>query len=382
MSATTVHGNRVRATHGESHREQRVGSGEPDQQCALELAPLTWVFDEAEQQPVSTLHVAVDGEAWVEVEDFVDSDATSRHYQVTRDNDGYITVHFGDAVFGTAPADGSHIDVWYRVGIGSAGHAAKDTLTAFDATLKFPDPSQKITRARNPFAATAPRDPQSLQQAKLLGPAQLRVQNRTVVPKDFEDVLAGGVRLNGRLMTPLQSRARIRHTGSWNTAIVSVDMPDRRPLAETPGLRAALEAALNSRKMAGLDVRVEDARYAALHIGLLVDVDPQHFARDVRRAVDQALVGPLTDGVPFFGPGRFRFGQAVFLSDLYAVVTAVPGVLAVAVTRFKRLGDRYADDEARGLIVIGALEVARCDNNAAATEFGVLSIRTCGGKEG
>jgi hypothetical protein len=61
---------------------------------------------------------------------------------------------------------------------------------------------------------------------------------------------------------------------------------------------------------------------------------------------------------------------------------AVQGVRAVAVTRFKRLGDRYPDDEARGFIAVGALEVARCDNNPAATEFGVLRMRTRGGKEG
>jgi len=159
-------------------------------------------------------------------------------------------------------------------------------------------------------------------------------------------------------------------------------MPDRQPLSATPGLRAALEARLVAHKMAGLDVRVEDARYCPLHVGHLDMQADAHFARDVRTAVERALVGPLADRTPFFGPGRFRFGQAVFLSDLYAAVGAVEGVRAVAVTRFKRLGDRYPDCEAAGVIPVGALEVARCDNDPSATHDGVLFIRTHGGKEG
>jgi hypothetical protein len=380
--AARVHGNRVHATHGATQRESRRGTGEPGQRCPLELAPLTWLFDAEAQEPVSTLRVTVDGVAWVEVDDFVDSEPTSRHYRAARANDGYVTVNFGDGVGGAVPSADSRIAIVYRVGIGSAGHAAKDTLTAFDATVTFAGPGQRITAVRNPFAASQPRDPQTLQQARLLGPAQLRQQQRAVVPGDFETILARGVRFNGVMVTPLQSRARVRHTGTWNTAFVSIDMPDRRPLGATPGLRDAFERALRARKMAGTDVRVEDARYAPLHVALQVDVDADHFARDVRRAVEQALVGPLAGAVPFFGPGRFRFGQDVFLSDLYAVVTAVPGVAAVAVTRFKRLGDRYPDQTARGIIAIGSLEIARCDNDVAALEFGVVSIRTCGGKEG
>lgn len=382
VPAAGVHANRVRATHGASQQAAQTGTGAAAQQLALELAPLTWVFDEARQETVAALGVTVDGEAWDEVEDFSDSDAADRHYRVTRDNDGYLTIHFGDDLAGAAPQAGSPIAVRYRVGTGHAGHVAAGALTGFDP-LAFPDPSQRITRVRNPFPAAPGRDPESLRQAKLMGPAQLRVQNRAVVPDDFERVLAAGVRVGGQLVVPLQSRARIRHTGSWNTVVVSVDLADRRALAATDGLRAAFETALRARKMAGVDVRVEDARYCPLHLALLVEVQPEHFARDVRRAVEQALAGtPSAGRAALFGAGSYRFGQAVYLSELYAAVMAVAGVHAVTVTRFKRLGDRYRDDAARGFIAVGPLEVARCDNDPAATEFGVLHVRTCGGKEG
>lgn len=376
-----AYGNAVAASHGHSQRLEVLGTGAAAQAIELELAPITQRVD-GDGVSRSALAVSVDGVAWVEVEDFIDSTAADPHYRVARDNNGQVTLRFGDGIRAAAPAPGARIVVAFRVGNGLAGQVAAGRLQVFDTHLQFPHPSQKILRTRNPFPATGARDPESLERARQLGPYQLRTQSRAVVPADYEAVLAVGVSVAGRQYVPVQAKARLRATGSWNTAVVSVDMPDRQPLAATPGLRAAFEALLAAHKMAGIDVRVEDARYCALHVGLRIEVDAAHFARDVRVAVERALVGPLAQGTPFFGAGRFRFGQAVFLSDLYAVVTAVEGVRSVAVTRFKRLGDRYPDSESAGAIPVGALEVARCDNDPAATENGVLFIRTCGGKEG
>jgi len=377
-----VHGNVVQATHGQTQLVKLPGTGRPAQRVELELAPVTCVASAGGGPPALALSVQVDGVRWTAVEDFIDSDAADRHHRFTRDNAGHVTLHFGDGDRAAMPGEGAAIEVRLRVGNGTAGQVAANALTQFDAGFAFPHPSQRIVAVRNPFAAAGARDPESLAQARLLGPYQLRKQNRAVVPADYEACIAAGVRAGTSTIVPVQSKARFRHTGSWTTVFVSVDLPGRRPLADTPGLREALEALLQARKMAGLDVRVEDARYCPLHIGLRVEVDDEHFARDVRIAVEQALVGPLAHQLPFFGAGRFGFGQAVHLSDLYGVVTAIEGVRSVAVTRFKRLGDRYADSEALGFVPVGSLEVARCDNDGTATENGVLFVRTCGGKEG
>lgn len=381
IAPARLYGNVVRAGHGQSQRGEQLGDGGPAQVVVLDLFPIT---QESEPRAGSrmALAVRVDGQEWVEVEDFIDSEAADRHYRLSRSNAGQVSVHFGDGQRGAAPVAGARIAVRYRVGNGVAGQVAAERLTRFDASLRFPDPSQHIRRVRNPFAASGARDPESLEEARLMGPYRLRSQQRAVVADDYQATLAAGVRLDGRLVLPLQSRARFVDTGSWSSVFVSVDLPGRQPLAATPGLRAAFEALLAERKMAGRDVCVEDARYCPLHIALRIEVAGGHFARDVRNAVSSALAGPLPEKQPFFAAGRFGFGQAVYLSDLYAAVMAVEGVAAVAVTRFKRLGDRYPDCEAVGAIAIDALQIARCDNDPAAPHNGVLQILTCGGKEG
>jgi hypothetical protein len=379
---TRVCGNIVAATHGATIRASATGNGRPAQNVALEFAPLTYTLD-ADDQPVSTLSVSVDGVPFHEVEEFVSSSAADNHYRLTRDNEGYVTVRFGDGSLGRVPPAAATIDVVYRVGTGEAGRAAADTLTEFQE-LVFPDASQKLLRIRNPFAAEGAGEPQSPQSARLLGPAQIAHQRRAVTEADFEYFVMQGVEVGGHRAVPVQAKARFQYTGSWLTTIVSIDLPDRAPLRATPALRAAFEAKLAGYRLIGTDVHIEDARYVPVSIGLRVEVMPEYFAREVRRAVEQVLVGvdAASKAAAFFAPGRFRFAQKLHLSDLYAAVTSVQGVRSVAVTRFKRLGDRYPDSEPQGFVDVGSLEVIRCDNDPAQTGNGVLFVRTCGGKDG
>ena len=380
-SEPTVRGNAVHATHGARQQREERGTGLPGQSFELEFAPLTYLKGLGDE-PTSTLEVMVAGERWTEVEDFVGSTASDTHFCSARDNAGYVTVRFGDGQAGRQPRLDDAIRIACRIGIGEAGRVAADSLT------QFTDRDGRVKAVGNPFAASDSGEPQSLAQARLLGPRRLELQERAVVESDYEALAAAGVRIDEELrdsarVVPIQAKARMRWTGSWTTVFVSLDLPGRVPLAQAPGLRAAFETLLSEKKLAGYDVRVEDARYAALHVGLSVDVVPGFFARDVRTAVEAALVGaPGARALPFFGPGRFRFGQSVYLSDLYAAVAALPGVLAVSVTRFKRFGGRHPDSEAQGFIPVGKLEVARCDNDASHPENGLVYVRTCGGREG
>jgi hypothetical protein len=383
-ATSRVIGNGVRATHGETQSELRAGSGTPEQEYQLAFGPLTYTRDRS-GRPLSSLRVEVEEEPWLEVEDFVASEPTDAHYRVERDERGFATVHFGDGTRGRippAPLPGASFDVarnirfTYRTGIGEAGLVARGALT------EFRDAGGIITAVTNPEPSSGALDPETIEAAKLAGPRILLQQNRAVVPEDYTRLVRQGVILQGQLIRPLEARARFLHSGSWTTVVVSVDLPGHAPLGSFPGLRDGFESLLSDRKLAGYDVAVEDARYAPVHLRLLVRVDPGHFARQVRRAVLRTLSGPATRGRPFFSAGRFSFGQPLFLSDLYGVVMAVPGVEAVEVTRFKRLGDRFEDRESAGVIRVGALEILRLDNDPSRPENGLLSVRTCGGKEG
>jgi hypothetical protein len=369
-ATTKVFGNVLVATHGQSVQQSALGTALPNQQIELEFAPLTYVpSDDGHVQ--SSLLVEVGGVIWDLVEDFIDSGPTDPHYAISRNNSGFITITFGSGQQGRMPRAGEAIVVRYRYGAGEDGLVAADSITQFD------DPDLLITSISNPEPSFGARNPEDLVTAKLVGPRTLRNQNRAVTADDYANALLQGVRQEGQTFTPLHAKAQFAWTGSWNTVVVSVDFADRQPLATIPARRQALEDALNAKRLAGYDVIVEDPRYAPLHIGLVLHVKPDFFVKQVRQSVEQILG---TNG--FFSASRFGFGDPVRLSDLYAAVLGVEGVQYITMSHFKRLGDRYPEETAQGVIEIGPLEIARCDNDPSHPENGVLSLRTCGGKEG
>jgi hypothetical protein len=369
-ATTHINGNGVLTSHGESQEQTSTGTGQPNQQIALDFAPLTYVAD-ASGTPQTTLVVTVSGKVWQLVEDFISSGPTDFHYTKSQDNQGYLTLQFGDGKQGRRPEAGAPIDVRYRNGIGSPGMVAPGSLTEFEKVDPIGD------QISNPQASFGAVNPEDLNEARLLGPQTLHQQNRAVTPQDYADALLAGVPWGTDVVQPLHAKAQFVWTGSWNTVIVSVDFADRLSLADVPTRRQALEAALEQKRLAGYDVQVEDARYAPMNISLVVFLKPEYFVRQVRTQLEQ-VIGPQG----FFAPASFDFGQAVRLSDLYAAVLAVQGVRYITVQRFKLLGDRYPDHKDDGVIDVDPLAIARCDNDPAHPENGVVFLHMCGGKQG
>ena len=106
-----------------------------------------------------------------------------------------------------------------------------------------------------------------------------------------------------------------------------------------------------------------------------------HFRGDVLEGVARALsnrqYGDGTTG--FFHPGRFAFGQGIYLSQIYAAVEKVEGVDSAVVKIFKRYWSVANNELANGLVPIGASEIARLDNDPNFMENGVLRLKAVGG---
>jgi hypothetical protein len=131
--------------------------------------------------------------------------------------------------------------------------------------------------------------------------------------------------------------------------------------------------------MVGQEVVLERAVEVGIVLGLAIQVDPDYFQSELRRAVERAL-GTGPGG--FFAPGRLRFGEDLWASDLYQVLMALDGVQNVCINRFKRLGDRYPDESASGRIALEGLEIAVCDNLPNRPQRGFYTLRLNGGRKG
>lgn len=148
-----------------------------------------------------------------------------------------------------------------------------------------------------------------------------------------------------------------------------------------PTFRALLMEYVDAFRMAGQPAVLLDAVPVGIGIVASLIIRPNFYQSEIRAAAAAAL-GSGTDG--FFAPGRLRFGEDLFASDLIAKLMSIEGVENVCLIRFKRVGDEFPDASESGRIPLNGLEIAVCDNNHEPSLMarGYFSLLLHGGMRG
>jgi hypothetical protein len=321
---------------------------------------------EAEPQ-VSLTDPAQPGQLWQARRSLLGSHSDSTEFVVEIESDGVPQLRFGDDRRGRRPAAGSRLLASYRVGNGSAGNVGAESVR------HALSPVAAITGVRNPMPARGGTDAESAESVRRRAPEAFRRQERAVTTEDY-------AAMTQRHDDVANAAATLRWTGSWHTVFVTPDRAGGDRLTES--FAQSLQRHLDRYRMAGHDLDFREPLHVPLELALHVCVKPGHFRSDVRRALEELFSSRvLRDGRRgLFHPDHFSFGQTVYLSRIYAAAHAVPGVLSAQVTAFRRQGDTDGLALADGRITLGALEIARLDNDPNHPERGVLDLELHGGK--
>jgi predicted phage baseplate assembly protein len=326
---------------------------------------------------------------WLPLRDLLSSGPTDRVFVGETGDDGRLTLRFGDGAHGVPPPPGGTLYVSYRVGNGARGNVGAEAINHLiycppappDAEQaqpartrrKTPDPAA-VLAVRNPLPAAGGTEPEPLDQVRQQAPlAPRRVRLRAVTAADYAQLaaLVPGVR---------RAAAEIRWTGSGQEAHVAVE-----PTAgETPSPRllAAVERALRDYRRIGHDLTVGGADLVPLDIAVSVCVAAGYQKGHLRALLRRVLgTGTRPDGSPaFFSPAALAFGDSVRMSALTATVAALPGVLSVQVTALRRMFEPDQGALTTGVLPLGPLEIAQCDNDPDRPENGRLQLTLSGGK--
>jgi hypothetical protein len=127
--------------------------------------------------------VAADG-AYTEVENFLSSTATDRHFVVVVDQNDRATIKFGNAVNGTIPQ--GTIDVDYKTGGGSIGNVEAGNIEVIDGAFTDDLGNPVQITITNAVKASGGVDRDTVEQIRQEAPEELRVLNRTVAREDYE----------------------------------------------------------------------------------------------------------------------------------------------------------------------------------------------------
>ncbi|HYP07413.1 MAG TPA: putative baseplate assembly protein, partial [Bryobacteraceae bacterium] len=309
-----VFGNVARITHGESIEEILGGSDgiTPFLTFELKKAPVTQVPGGSGGKPA--IDVRVNEVSWTLVEDFFHSGSEDRHYRLETDEKQKVSVIFGNGRNGAIPPSGKkHITAAYRQGLGANGNTDAGSVSR----IKKAHPL--IERVLNPSPLLGGADPAGLTDLKRQATRFIRTFDRAVSVQDHADLA---------LLYPGVARASAR------TAQAGIEVVVATADGSAPVL-ADVEAFLDARRDTNLPMTVVGPDPIDFYLDVLVEHDPAYLTENIKRAVQDALLGldPLNPGMFTFVARDF--GQAAHLSEIYDRIADVQGVTFVDVTRFR-----------------------------------------------
>jgi hypothetical protein len=411
---SVARGNVFLADHGETIHEElgTVPAGEPDDHCegegrksevpqiagrfkpALQWAPLTFrqpLPAHADRVPAARLlaqdprralpQVSVAAQPapfgdpeWSARRDLLASGPDDQHFVAEVDDGGRAHLRFGDDEMGDAPLAGTAFGATYRIGNGPSGNVGAESIRFFvlpDMVL-----SGVSLTPRNPLPARGGTLPEPVAEVRLLAPHAFRQElQRAVIADDYARLVERD--FPGRVQ---RAAATLRWTGSWPEVLVAVDPQSGE--GDVDRLLGEIRRVLHRYRRIGHDVVVKPAVSVPLDVGLKICVRP-HF---LRGHVEAALLDVLGNrALPggrrgFFHPDNLTFGQGIALSRLIALAQAVEGVESVEVEVFERLGKGPQGEIESGFLPLGALEIARLDNDPRFPDHGKLRLTMRGGR--
>jgi hypothetical protein len=320
-----IYGNVVKATHGETKKEV-LGNGDgsrPMQEFDLRQSPLTYLAAPTPAGAESTLQVRVNDLLWHEAENIIDLGPKDRGYITRTDDEDQTTVVFGDGKFGARlPTDVDNVKAVYRTGIGKAGNAKAQQISA-PVTRPL-----GVKSVINPLPATGGADREDRDLARRNAPMAVMALDRLISVQDHEDfarTYAGIARASAVRLT--DGRRQIVH--------LTIAGADDIPIAPTSDLFINLRQALHQFGDPYQHIQIAVRKFKLLVISAKVRLLPDYQWESVEPKIRAALLSK-------FGFAQRELGQDTLASEALSVIQAQAGVAYADLDTF----DAVDEDEA------------------------------------
>lgn len=321
----TIHGNVVKATHGETRREV-LGAGngtEAFQSFELKQFPLTHVSAANPKGIDSTLKVFVNDIEWRENDSLFVLHANDRKFISKTDNEDKTRVIFGNGKNGARLMTGvENIRAEYRNGIGKPGN-----VKAGQISLLLTKPLG-VKEVINPLLASGGADRETGDQARRHIPLAVKALDRLVSVRDYQDfsqVYAGIGKAHAlELSDGRQQRVHVTIAGA-----------DDIPIEEHSDLFRNLRQALHDfgDPHQAIQLAVRELKFIVIEAGIAILPDYQW-----ESMVNKVRITLLDH----FGFDRRELGQDVLLSEIISVMQSVRGVAYVDVDAFGGIPEKIS----------------------------------------
>ena len=354
-SSVTINANIALATNGE-HKEEVLGGGdasESNQRFTLRNTPLTYIPAITPSGAESTLKVYVNDVEWHQTTTLFDRGPHDRIFIVKDSDDGNATIEFGDGKNGARLLTGrENVRAVYRKGLGVDGNLSSGKLNLL---LTNPLGVRSVT---NPIPSNGGDNAENINSARKNAPLFTLTMDRVVSLQDYEDFALAFAGIAKALATwTWNGRSRgvfITLSGPMNT-----DIPEDSPIYKN------LLSALQNFGDPFVPLDVRSCRKAYFRLSANIKVDPDYQRDSVISAIRQAVI------TQFSFESR-RLGQSVTLSEVIAVIQAVPGVVAVDMDSLYRIDDVSEVGSRADVLIAATPQVGGTDYFLEAAEILLL----------
>jgi predicted phage baseplate assembly protein len=311
----TIYGNVVAATQGATQRDV-LGSGAASragQSFSLSRGPLTYLPAATAAGAASTLVTSANGVAWQEVGNLASAGPADHVYMTQADATGKTTVLFGDGGHGARlPTGAANVTAIYRVGLGAGGNLAAGQISQPQTR---PQGVQGVT---NPLPSSGGADPDTVPATQANAPLAVMALDRVVSVQDYQDFARAWAGLG-------QASSVLLSDGLSQFVHLTIGGTTSEPIETSSALYAGLVASLAASGDPHLPVLAAPCQISLIVLAGGVHVTSGYQWSDVSAAARSALLSA-------YSYGSRSLGQAVVLSDIVAVIQAVPGVDYATVT--------------------------------------------------
>lgn len=262
---------------------------------------------------------------WHEVEDFDQSDSSSRHYTVDK---RLGIVRFGDGEQGmVCPAGDDNVMADYQFGGGKIGNVPPLSVKALKNAIPF------IQAVTNYLDADAGAETETLEEAIERGTHRLQHRDRAVAAADFEWLARDASRKVARAKCLPNTDASGEFAPGWVTVLIVPDSKEKQPQPTRQLIKTVsegLEQSAANLVVAPKHIHVRGPLYTEVIVETTIVPIGIEVAAEVESAARETLnryIHPLTGGAEQTG---WEFGKAICLSDIISRIEHLPNVDYVA----------------------------------------------------
>ena len=251
-------------------------------------------------------------------------------FTTEQNEDGSLTVLFGDGVNGAIPATGQLISALYKTSAGAAGNIVSNAIEEVTFIPGNIDPEAvSYLTATNASAAIGGANADDTSQLRTKIKAAIISRKRAVTLDDYEYLALqvpriGKVNAVGAIYSSITLYVQTQNDGTNTPGIISGS-----PTAVWNELASDIGLYMADKIPVGASVSVQPPEYIRTYVSMTVQVNPAYRNNAVKLNIAKAF---LNDG-ELFSFEQNTFGRTIPFSTVLSRAAGIPGVESVTLTK-------------------------------------------------